>query len=51
VRTLQSRDESPAITVSWDGTNRAGHRVADGIYFVKVSSGWEESHVKVIILR
>jgi hypothetical protein len=38
-------------TLSWDGLNHTGHPVADGIYFVHVSSGGSVFEGKVVLLK
>lgn len=36
---------------TWDGRSHGGHRVASGIYLVKVRAGLEEVRSRVILLR
>jgi hypothetical protein len=51
IRTLFGGSAGPNPVVTWDGRNRWGHPVAEGIYFVRVTAGAESATGKVIILR
>ncbi len=52
VRTLASgRPSCEAWSVSWDGTNEAGRRVASGVYFLVASSAEISSRLKVIHVK
>ncbi len=52
VRTLLAAPLDPGRTlVSWDGTDRSGHRVSSGVYFVVMSAPGYEGHQKVAITR
>jgi hypothetical protein len=39
------------ITLTWDGLDERGSRVANGVYFMKVTAGESEQVQKVVILR
>jgi hypothetical protein len=51
VRTLVGTPAGAYTTATWDGRNQAGMQVAEGIYFIRVSSGAESATGKVTILR
>ncbi len=51
VRTLEDPAAGLPVTMSWDGRNDAGRRVAAGVYFVKVSFGHSTLSGKVTVLR
>ena len=40
-----------AVSVTWDGCDSDGRRVASGIYFVKVKAGEEEATTRITLLR
>jgi hypothetical protein len=40
-----------AVSVTWDGRDSDGRRVASGIYFVKVKAGEEEATTRITLLR
>jgi hypothetical protein len=40
-----------AVSVTWDGRDSEGTRVASGIYFVKVRAGEEEATTRVTLVR
>jgi hypothetical protein len=35
----------------WNGTDDGGHRVASGVYFIKLTAGENEASQKVVLLR
>jgi hypothetical protein len=51
VRTIPAPASAEPVTVTWDGLNETGERVATGIYLVKVTSGAETRYGKVAIVR
>jgi flagellar hook assembly protein FlgD len=51
VRELEGVNAGSTVTLSWDGTNRAGVPVAGGIYFIRVSGGNSNLVGKVAIVR
>jgi photosystem II stability/assembly factor-like uncharacterized protein len=40
-----------AVSVTWDGRDSGGKRVASGVYFVKVRAGEEEATTRITLLR
>ncbi len=51
VRTLPNPPSGSPPTFTWDGRNHSGAPVAEGIYFIRVSSGGTSATGKVAILR
>jgi flagellar hook assembly protein FlgD len=51
VRSIPAPASAEPVTVTWDGLNETGERVATGIYLVKVTSGAETAYGKVAIVR
>ena len=52
VRTLrEGAAQTGEYDATWDGTNERGHRVASGVYFVRVRVGPETLERKVVFLR
>ena len=51
VRTINATASAEPVTVTWDGLNETGTRVAAGVYLVKVTSGSETRYGKVTMLR
>lgn len=52
VRTLYSTAKRPGrYTVTWDGTNDSGDRVASGVYFCSLEAGGKRETRRVIFLR
>jgi serine protease AprX len=52
VKTLVSgRSSQRSVTLTWDGTNERGGRVASGVYFIRTSGGSAAGTVKVVLLR
>jgi carboxypeptidase T len=52
VRTLASGIAGPGPgSVTWNGRDDAGHRVASGLYFVRLTAGGEERRGKLMLLR
>jgi hypothetical protein len=51
VRRLRSHGLEHSGTLSWDGCSADGRPVADGIYFVRVSSGSTTWYGKVVVIR
>ena len=52
VRNLVSRGMNPGrYTVTWDGRANNGKRVAEGIYFCKLSTATGMQQQKVIVAR
>jgi len=50
VRSFQGDSESPG-TLTWDGTDASGHRVAAGPYFLRLRVGEEEKTSRVMVVR
>jgi hypothetical protein len=40
-----------SFSVAWNGTNRAGRRVAAGTYFVRLEQGGEATTEKIVLIR
>jgi hypothetical protein len=38
-------------SITWDGTNDAGHNVASGVYFCRVETATQRATVKMLLLR
>ncbi len=52
VKTLaRGRAAQRALSLSWDGTNERGGRVASGIYFLAFSSGRSTRTIKAVLIR
>ena len=51
VRNILSAGEPGAVTVTWDGRDHNGYRVASGTYFIAVRSPRESLTRKVVVLR
>ena len=52
VRTLlQGQHTAGVVRADWDGRDKAGTRVAAGIYFVKLTAGAVEQTQKVVLVR
>jgi len=50
VRTLVNETKQPGdYTVSWDGKDTSGKRVAHGVYLYEIKAGKYESHKKIIV--
>ena len=45
------RQEAGEHTTTWDGTNRQGHPVARGIYFIRVMAEGVDEYRKVIVVK
>jgi flagellar hook assembly protein FlgD len=52
VRELVARQLGPGRHhVNWDGDDALGHRVAQGIYFMRLQAGAFETSKKLVLLR
>ena len=52
VKTLVAgRPAQQSLTVTWDGTNERGERVASGVYFLRIDSATLKRSVKVVHIR
>ncbi|MEL6810518.1 MAG: FlgD immunoglobulin-like domain containing protein [Bacteroidota bacterium] len=49
VNTLLDETVSGNQQLNWDGTNEAGVRLNDGLYFVSITSGREKATMKVVL--
>jgi len=52
VRTLVAGAAGPGpVTVTWDGLDEGGDRVASGLYFARLAANGEERRAKVVVLK
>jgi flagellar hook assembly protein FlgD len=52
VKTLAEGEfQTGSHTVTWDGTNQAGHTVASGIYFFRLNAGDNSVTRKMVLLK
>jgi serine protease AprX len=52
IKTLaRGRAVQRALSLSWDGTNERGDRVASGVYFLAISSGGFTRTIKAVLIR
>jgi hypothetical protein len=52
VKTLVNEEKAPGIySVTWDGTNELGERVASGVYFYRIRFGSFSQSKKMILLE
>ena len=50
-RLVAGRPAQSSLTVTWDGTNERGERVASGVYFLRIDSANLKRSVKVVHIR
>jgi len=51
VRTLQEGELSGEGSLSWNGTDDAGRRLADGLYFIRIATPQFTRTAKIVLLR
>jgi hypothetical protein len=52
IATLVDKEEQPgSYTVAWDGLDREGRRVASGVYFYRLQTGYASMVRKLVLVR